>query len=53
MPTPIRPGATDDTPNGAPLSNGQTLRVIAFLIAVLPPLIPLNVILWRIATGTW
>jgi hypothetical protein len=50
MPTPIRP---DDTPNGAPLSNNQTLRVLAFVLAVLPPLIPLNVILWRIATGAW
>lgn len=50
MPTPIRP---DDTPNGAPLSNNQTLRVLGFLLvygAVAPPV---AVILWRLATGAW
>lgn len=46
-PTPIRSG------NQTPLSTSTTLRVLAFLIVVVPILVPLNILLWRLALGTW
>lgn len=39
--------------NNTPLNHDQTLRVIGFILIVLPLAIPLNVIAWRIATGSW
>lgn len=44
---------TDDTPNGAPLSNNQTLRVLGFLLIYGALVPPVAVILWRVATGAW
>lgn len=49
VPTPIRP----DAPAGAPVTNSQVMRVLAFLLVVLPIAIPVNVILWRVAVGAW
>lgn len=44
---------TIKTTRDEPISNAQGLRVLAFVIVVVPLLVPLNIVAWRVATGAW
>lgn len=43
----------DNAPAGAPVTNGQALRVLGFLMVYAAVVPPIAVILWRAATGAW
>lgn len=42
-------GPASDAAAGEPVTNSQVLRIVAFIVAVLPTAVALNVLLWNVA----
>lgn len=46
---PPRGGSAGSDAAGEPVTNSQVLRIVAFIVVVLPTAIALNVLLWNVA----
>ncbi|QGJ89484.1 hypothetical protein PBI_SMARTIES_81 [Microbacterium phage Smarties] len=42
-------GPAGDSPAGEPVTNGQVLRVVAFITVVIPTAVAVNVLIWAAA----